>query len=202
MNDVDNDTPKRHYLPLLPRLGLEIASLAIGVALALSVNQWNENRKNENAAEEALSYVASELAVNLKIIRKVNEINIKLLTFLENLPPSVDSDSNETFSPGIQIRDSAWKALNASGASSHIDYQTLIPLAEIYSFQDIYKAYGFRIVEGHINASLITAASGSAIDQTKMTQELLPNIRLMVSIEKHLIELYQASIEQLEKIGN
>jgi hypothetical protein len=98
-------SPQRRPLPSLPIVVLEVASIIIGVLLALAVNQWNENRKNENQAHEVLTHIANELQVNKKVIERVHEINEGMLHYLETA--TADDDSTVNFVPGLQVDDNA-----------------------------------------------------------------------------------------------
>lgn len=199
MESNDNVTTRQSKLPSLPMIALEVFSIVVGVLFALSVSQWNENRKSQNMANEALTHVANEIRANRKIIQKVHIENSELVRVLKDTP--ADSDYDGRFTPGLQLSDNAWDSLLSSGISQYIDYQTLLEISEIYSYQDVYKTFSMQIVEAIMNASVITAASGNEIDDDRMTLRLVPSFTLVVSVEAHLIEIYHAVLEKLDQQG-
>ena len=178
---------------------LEITSIIIGVLLALGVNQWNENRKNENQAREVLAHVANELQANKKIIERVHGINEGMLHYLETA--AADDDSTVNFVPALQVDDNAWNTLVSTGHSAHVGYRVLLPVSEIYSFQQIYKDVGMQMTQAHMTASMVNAAAGRDLDEDRMTRQMQPYIALMVSLEGHLLESYDKGLEKLSTIG-
>jgi hypothetical protein len=171
---------------------LEVGSIVVGVLLALAVNQWNEDRKSEAAAREALHHVAGELAANRAIIARVHEVNAAMLAYLDTA--TADSDTSLSVTPGLQIRDDAWRALMATGMSAHVDYGLLLSLSEVYSYQQVYRNFALQTTQAFLTATLQTAASGGAVDESRMTRQMHPTVALLGSIEAHLLGAYEDAL--------
>jgi len=165
--------------------------------LALAVNEWNEDRVNQQKARQAVNNIANELKSNLKLIKIIHANNAAIVNLSEQPEDSTTSEEKR-FIPGLQIQDIAWQTLISTGISAHLDYDTLYMISEIYSIQQIYKTFGFQTINNMMNTNALV----NAINPTKtnnVNHLFTDNMALVVEIEKALLILYQRTIDKLDK---
>jgi len=173
----------------------EIISIVIGVLLALAVNEWNEDRINQQKAKQALHNIANELKSNIKLLNLIHNNNAAIITLLEQ-PTASTTTEKKSFIPGLQIQDTAWKTLISTGTSAHIDYDSLYMISEIYSIQQIYKTLGFQMLNNMMSTSALSAALNP--DQNGNVNALFQdNMTILVQIETALLALYEEAIQNL-----
>ena len=63
----------------LKSLLLEVASIVLGVLLALAVNEWQQDREKAELAHTALTNIASELAANAAILESIHDNNVSTI---------------------------------------------------------------------------------------------------------------------------
>ena len=97
---------------------IEMLPIVLGVLLALGANEWNEQRIQENRANEALEKIALEIKQNQKFMQKLHENNSRIV---DSIVDGVSGEDNQ-FVPGLQISDTAWDTMIATGVSEHIEY--------------------------------------------------------------------------------
>jgi hypothetical protein len=167
--------------------------------LALAVNEWNEDRINEQKAEKAIDNIIKELKINIKLINLIHTNNSEIVTIIRS--PEEDSSSiNRSFTPGLQIQDTAWNALISTGVTSHLDYETLYLISGIYSIQEIYKSFSHELIKTMMG----TEALAKAIDPTKSNEDMAPlfldNMQIVVDVEAGLLSQLKNGVEKLEEL--
>ena len=125
----------------------EILLVVIGILIALQVNNWNENRKNHSAANDALLSLRTDFQDNVAQIKeRVFQVN-RTTEYLNKLIKIIDRDSS-TVNPdslgnyllrgaswwGVKITSSTYDALSGAGNLDLIQNKNLRKLlAEFYS---------------------------------------------------------------------
>ncbi|MCO4798550.1 MAG: hypothetical protein KC484_05025 [Colwelliaceae bacterium] len=172
----------------------EILSIVIGVLLALAVNEWNENRVQTDRANEAIKNINQEIESNIALLKIVHANNTKVLKLIDDSVIGEGEELTEkqqNFIPGLQIQDTAWKTLLSTGVSEYISFSELYKISAIYSVQDIYKKLGFQLVETMMsNQALIQTLAPEKETETR-SDLYLDNMKLIVEVEKGLLNLYQ-----------
>lgn len=146
----------------------EIFLVVIGILIALQVNNWNENRKNNSAANEALLSLREDFQDNITQIKdRVSKVN-ETTRYLNNVIKIIDRDSS-TVNPdslghylpigaswwSVKITSSTYDALSGAGNLDLIQNKKLRKLlAEFYSttksgFEDEEPSYklALKIIE-------------------------------------------------------
>jgi len=97
----------KRKLPSLPALAIEVASIVLGVLLALGLSEWAADREHRALASSALVNVTQEVSSNLETLVLIHDNNVETI---EILKASVDSESDQTRSiiPGLQLREPSW----------------------------------------------------------------------------------------------
>ena len=125
----------------------EILLVVIGILIALQVNNWNENRKTNSAAQEALVSLRADFQDNAAQIKeRISQVN-RTTGYLNNLIKIIDRDSS-TINPdslgkyvitggsywNVKITSSTYDALSGAGNLDLIQNKNLRKLlAEFYS---------------------------------------------------------------------
>ena len=121
------------------RLALEAAMIAFGVLLALSLESWNEHRKERALAEEALANIRREITTDVERIRqqmpKQQDVVETLRVFEEELEAGKDP-----VTPGLGLyppflSSAAWSTAMSTQALAHMEFGTVQRLAAFYDAQ-------------------------------------------------------------------
>lgn len=180
----------------------EIISIVIGVLLALAVNEWNENRVHTERANEAIKNVIQEINSNIKFMNIVNANNKATIESLNKNRADIDEDSEKQFVPGLQIQDTAWKMLHATGVSEFIDYPTLYEISAIYSLQDIYKTLGYQLVQTVANNRALVSAISEEDSEVSNLGIFIVDMILIEQVEAALLSGYAKTLEKLKNRDN
>ncbi len=188
------------------KLSFESGLIVLSVLLALFLNEYRSQLKDDRLTEQALMKVANELKTNTETVKgwlpHHKEILNNLQDALENdsIKTSLLNKSEVSFRSlmprGIferLINDSAWQALKSSNAFSNIDFDTMLSLSKVYNLQ----ATG---VESVLKVILETLASREALRKKdlEVTLLLLRNgFNELVLQEIFLIKNYEATLIEI-----
>jgi hypothetical protein len=176
---------------------IELFSVVLGVLLALMLNQWSENRSIDKKVNIALSNIASELQANTKILGIVHKQNSLIF---QDSTETDDSDSSNTFTPAIQLQDTAWNTFLSTGLSTNVEYDLLLVLSQVYSIQDVYKSFGNKVVESYLNITALTILLGDESNETAIDDQIKENLEMVYNAEEPLLELYSQALNKFEEI--
>lgn len=126
-------------------LTLETVLIVLSVLLALGLNNWRENRANEDLAQRALQTVVDEAMENCTGVRKL-------------LPYHRAVMAGETEYEGlgrILIRNDAWSAAQTAGAAHHVDYEVATAVGSVHALQSDHR----NLVQAGIQAVYIAATN-------------------------------------------
>jgi len=186
--------PKR-TLPSLPTLALEVFSIVLGVLLALALSEWAEEREHQSLASSALVNVTQEINSNLETLILIHDNNVETI---ETLKASVDSDENRNIIPGLQLQETAWEALIASGLSSYVEYDTLLALSATYSLQGVYKHTATQLVDAVMSATAHSVALGTVLDDRHLQEQFMGYFELLIQIEAQLLDAYRDTLDSFD----
>lgn len=116
-----------------PQLMVESLLVILSVVLALALNNWNQNRIEENIAEQALQNIINEIEANQEEVKKAYNYNRSLIKEMET-----DPNRGVSLHPA-NIRDFAWETAQVSGAVSSLEFPVISIVAEIHELQEEYK---------------------------------------------------------------
>ncbi len=195
---------KENYLKLIFESGLIIFS----VMLALFLDEYRVNLKEEAATQKALSNVQQEMMANLAVLEswhvyhsKVFE-NIDAALKLETLPVAdfvKDGEELQYYSlmpKGIVqglLDDSAWQAFRSTESFSNLEFETILALSKVYKTQ----ASG---VQSSLNLILKEFSGSDFLEIDKLRDNLLflrRAFREIASQEAYLINEYRVALKYL-----
>ena len=192
-----------------PHLGMEVFSIVLGVLLALSANQWQQNRQKDNQVQTALVHIRHELARNQQwlenriayhqpIIEQMNSLipqiqpNDRGYDFPEKLPlpEELGMDKGLGTSPGM--RNVAWTT--TGDIRSEVGYEKLFILAEVYMKIEELEVAEAEAVESftQFRRSMITGEH-----KAFAIIELSSSLTDLILREQELAQLIQTSLGEL-----
>ena len=184
----------------LSRAGLEILSIVIGVLAALAVSEWQENRHNQERTQSALLNVSTELETNLEILEAVHRNNVNIVDQFAETSGAVEQDAQ--FLPALQIAESAWQTLGATGLTGYVDFDLIVTLSETYSLIDVYRRTGYSLVDANLSMLATATATGRSMkeidDSDLFAKNFASYFRLIVDVESALIDSHQEALAALK----
>ncbi len=187
----------KRFIPSLRLFLIELFSVVLGVLLALMLNQWSENRSIDKKVNLALTNIANEMQANSKILDLVHKQNSLLF---QNSTETDNSDSSNTFTPAMQLQDTAWNTFLSTGLSTNVEYELLLLLSQAYSIQDVYKSFGNKVVESYLNITALAILLGDKSNETAIDDQIKENLEMVYNAEEPLLEFYSEALNKLEEI--
>jgi len=196
-NQINTENLKtiKRFIPSLRLFLIELLSVILGVILALMLNQWSANKSIDKKVNIALSNVANELQANSKLLEIIHKQNA--LVFQDSTE-TANNDSNNTFTPAIQLQETAWNTFLSTGLSTNIDYELLLLLSQAYSIQDVYKSFGNKIVESYLNITALSILLGDESNDNEIDDQIKDNLEMVYNAEGPLLELYAEVLDKLK----
>jgi len=176
--------------------GIEALSIVLAVLLALGVDEWREERSQQQQAKAALIHVQVELNSNRELLELIHANNTETIRVMNQSQDSGE-EVERNFIPGHQLRETAWETLLSTGISNYVDYQTILELSATYSMQRIYKDTGSKMSAAAMNVAAYATVLGTEVDDNNYQQQFLSYFELLVAIETTLLESYQSSLAYL-----
>ena len=128
----------------LPRVLFESALIVMSILVALGLDEWRENREDEETVKLALSNFVREIRLNQTSVEDSAPFNQGLRSVLRNRYQtddigSVDEFVNmvESYAPAV-LQSTAWETALATGSLAKMDYELVSALSLTYSLQNRY----------------------------------------------------------------
>lgn len=121
----------------------EIIPVTIGILIALSIGNWNQNKKEQKYVTEIFSLIDNELNATDKSIEDVIPLQEALIDTLQQYSNNNDVNIMHTILKvgGVKIasiKTNAWNAISNSKLEL-VDYKLIIPLSDIVEEKEILK---------------------------------------------------------------
>jgi hypothetical protein len=173
---------------------IEVSSIVLGVLLALAVSEWQEQREKGKLATIALANIHRELQANQVLLSKIHDNNTQTI----KLSPNGEDGEDAQFIPGVQVRSTAWDAMLSSGISSHIDYQLLFELSEVYSMQSIYRETGMKLLDAAMSMSAMAAVNNVEVDSDHFLSQFQNYFDMLLTMEERLLQGYEGALDKTD----
>ena len=170
--------------------------------LALAVDEWREDRSQQQQAYAALMNISIELKDNQKVLKLIHENNVetvKLMTEDQESAGKPGQDEDRNFIPGLQLRETAWETMLSTGISGYVDYDTILELSATYSMQRVYKDTGSKMTAAAMNVAAYATVLDREVENESFQRQFISYFEMLVGIEDTLLEFYQTSISQLDE---
>tara|TARA_B110001452_G_scaffold23583_1_gene18778 strand:+ start:1759 stop:2337 length:579 start_codon:yes stop_codon:yes gene_type:complete len=128
----------------------EIIPVTIGILIALSIGNWNQNIKEQKYVTEMLGLIDNELKATDKSIKDVIPLQESLIDTLQHYSNNKDVSIMQTILNvgGVKIasiKTNAWNAISNSKLEL-VDYKLIIPLSDIVEEKEVLKVKGNTLI--------------------------------------------------------
>ena len=128
----------------------EIIPVTIGILIALSIGNWNQNIKEQKYVTEMLGLIDNELKATDKSIEDVIPLQESLIDTLQHYSNNKDVSIMQTILNvgGVKIasiKTNAWNAISNSKLEL-VDYKLIIPLSDIVEEKEVLKVKGNTLI--------------------------------------------------------
>ena len=128
----------------------EIIPVTIGILIALSIGNWNQNIKEQKYVTEMLGLIDNELKATDKSIEDVIPLQESLIDTLQHYSNNKDVSIMQTILNvgGVKIasiKTNAWNAISNSKLEL-VDYKLIIPLSGIVEEKEVLKVKGNTLI--------------------------------------------------------
>lgn len=124
--------PRHRWNDLLGRGIFETAIVAVGVLLALMVDQWREDAERKGLADEARSAIRAELLINREALIQRMTITSNVLAASNANPTQVAQYVSERRNRPLLTYDAAWTMTIETGAIRWLEPSERTRLATVY----------------------------------------------------------------------
>ena len=137
--------PAKSTSTWLPRVLFESALIVVSILVALGLDEWREDRQDDETVQLALSNFASELRQNQARVDDAAPFNRGLRSVLRNHYRDDDIESVEDFVNMVEsyapvvLQSTAWETALATGSLAKMDYNLVSALSLTYSLQNRYQ---------------------------------------------------------------
>ncbi|MEQ9425002.1 MAG: hypothetical protein RJQ09_11320 [Cyclobacteriaceae bacterium] len=180
---------------------MEMASVVFAVLLALGLNAWRENHKNEQLAEQAYENILTELRQNaVELDSGILDFEIRL-TVLKTIEDSLERGHEvQKFYFGYSqpvLNKTAWSTANLTQAIVYMDPEVVMDISQLYIVQDVFNEFGFgyfsKMTDPYMQMDEnVLARTRSNLMQIGIAEQLG---RSLLSAYQEFFELYGLSIE-------
>ncbi|GEM_PF-4811134 len=177
----------------------ETVSIVIGILLALGVNNWREERKNEEIIQLSLQNIRIEIMENKANLQKVIPYHRTCKFTIEEKAAGQKGAGNDFLSiwRGLNppmLYKSAFESARNIGALSLMDYQLSNTISQLYYKQQFF----YEMI--HMYAQVfISNASIAPHKQKNQYDALLPAFADITAMETELSKGYSEIIELLQR---
>jgi hypothetical protein len=175
----------------LPRVLFESFLIVISILVALGLDEWRDQRQDDETVTQALLNFASEVQQNKARVEDAAPFNRGLLNVLKNRYEessisSVDEFVNmlESYTP-VVLQSTAWETALATGALAKMNYNLVSALSLTYSLQNRYQLA--------TNAGMDELMSPQSLSNEQMNLSVFNSIRYLddaTSMEAELSVVY------------
>jgi hypothetical protein len=179
-------------------LAIEVASIVVGVLLALGLSEWSEERKHLEQAQIGLDNIASEVRLNHEFLTAIHDNNIATLQAMDGKQVS-DADANRNFIPGLQLSETAWETFLTTGLSNYANYDKVLVLSKLYDIQNIYKQTGRQLVAASMTIAAYATVQETEVDNNHFKKQFVGYFELLSDIEAQLLLAYESAIADFDR---
>lgn len=180
----------------LPQLLLEFVSVVFAVLLALGMNTYKEQKKNEVAAETLRRSIITECLNNQSKIDSVlikNQVYHDYLDSLIKLNPEDIEGFYFAYDYEL-LTNSAWQIALNNPAITEIDQEFLTNAADIYQAQDFYLDFSKRVFE---NIGLFLSRKNE-LEEASLALSMYYNIGVMNNSAYSLQSEYEVFLNEYQ----
>jgi hypothetical protein len=192
----------------MPRVLLESALIVFSILLALAVDEWRQERRQEARLADARSAFAEEVRQNLDLLQSEmylprRERMWSRFTELGGLPSPTQEDLRSVwtteFDGGVwptPFRDAVWRSLSTNELMGRMPYADLFLLVDIYREQQNVDLWHERMFTVWMQPGGDRSDPAYIRDDIQRTRSYLADV---VAAERRLVGRYEQALEQLTR---
>jgi hypothetical protein len=174
-------------------------SIVVGVLLALGLSEWSEERRYLEQAQLGLDNIVSEIRLNHQLLTAIHDNNTATIAATGGDQDSDSSaDTERNFTPGLQLRETAWEAFLMTGLSNYANYGQVLALSQLYDIQDIYKQTGTQLIAVSMTVSAYAAVRETDVDNDHFNKQFVGYFELLSNIEAQLLLAYDSTMTDFD----
>lgn len=116
------------------KLGAETFFVILGVLLALALDEWRQDRREQAVVVLALENIRNEIRTNRPEVQRALDHHRDLLSRLEKTP-----GMGVALKPAM-IRNNSWQAAQSSQAAARMDFSSVAAFSKMEEIQDDYRS--------------------------------------------------------------
>ncbi len=176
----------------LPRVLIESTLIVLSILVALGLDEWREDRQDEENVQLALSNFVSELRQNQARIEDAAPFNRGLRNVLRNRYQTDDIRSVDEFVNMVEsyvpvvLQSAAWETALATGSLAKMEYSLVSALSLTYSLQNRYQLVS--------RSGMTELTSPQNLSEEKLNLAVYNSIRYLdniTSMEEELGVIYE-----------
>ena len=183
------------------RLAVEVVSVVFAVLVALAVDQWWEDRENQELADRMTEAIAREIGGNRAQLVSFGDSGDPD-TILSNLIDGVAALRTEEEPIDFAVNwdvtllsSAAWETAQLTRATQFLDVEQVVDLAEVYEFQRFYLNRQEQLVD------LISSVDSRAqSDPLAAFLELRSRFAITLSLRRTLATIYACTLDRLPEV--
>ncbi len=177
----------------------ESALIVLSILVALGLDEWREDRQDEETVQLALSNFASELRQNQARVEDAAPFNQGLRSVLRNRYQSEDIGSVDEFVNMVEsytpvvLQSAAWETALATGSLAKMEYELVSALSLTYSLQNRYQLAS--------RSGMAELTSPQNLSEEKLNLAVYNSIRYLdniTSMEEELAIIYNEAFSVLQ----
>lgn len=114
------------------KLGVETFFVVLGVLLALALDEWRQDRREQEVVVLALQNIREEIRSNRAEVQRALGHHLDLLRRLKETP-----DMAVALRPAM-VRNNAWQAAQSSQAATRMDFSAVAAFSRMEELQEVY----------------------------------------------------------------
>lgn len=176
-----------------PELALEALSVVFAVLVALGVDEWRENRQNQERADRALVAITGEVRSNRAELEENLANNVALLGTIneaaraDSLPPGLNISYEYSL-----LATSAWETAQVAQATQFIPLERVQSLARLYGLQRL-----FEESQGEVMDFILGIAEVAEETPERIPRLMRGRLNNAVGMQQLLITAYDSTLAAL-----
>jgi type II secretory pathway pseudopilin PulG len=180
----------------------EAVLIVLSILLALAVNEWQDARRDERLANQALAAFRQELSQNRARLRELIPYHERIQGEMQQMADAGTVHSYEDlrkipgfagFRPAFLLQ-TAWRSALATGALGKIDYRTVNALSTTYTLQERLDEINRAVIPALLTGNALSdAGAATAVRQGAMY------LRDVTGLEREVLRGYDEMLAALDR---
>lgn len=172
------------------QLAFEAVLIVLSVLLALAVNEWRQDRKDQALAQRALETLRREMQANQEEVKQKLAYHKEAYERVNDQPEQGGISLRAAF-----LRNTAWGTVQATGAATHLDYEVAAVASAIHGMQQKYE----QLVDIATELMYSTNLNPSGRTAKDLRTAFLPILSDLIDYEQTLSDMYEEALRLIEE---